>query len=87
VTRGDRALRDHAEAILEHELGRAHKSLASLPEKRRLALEAEAARVVAAVVDSMLEEARREPSLAQALASIYGREPAWEPRLVSWAAD
>ena len=28
-----------------------------------------------------------EPSLARALASIYGPEPAWEPRVVSWAAD
>jgi hypothetical protein len=43
--------------------------------------------VIAAVVDSMVEEARREPSLAQALASIYGVEPGWEPRLVSLAAD
>jgi len=87
VTRGHRALRDHAEAILDHELRRAHKSLAGLPEERRSALEEEAARVVAAVVGSMIQEARREPSLARALASIYGTEAAWEPRLVSWAAD
>jgi hypothetical protein len=87
VTRGNRAFRDHAEAILEHELRRAHKSLAGLPEERRSALEEEAARVIAAVVDTMIQEARREPSLARALASIYGTEPAWEPRLVSWAAD
>ena len=87
MTRGDRALRDHAEAILEHELRRARKSLAGLPEERSSALEKEAARVIAAVVDSMIQEARREPSLARALASIYGTEAAWEPRLVSWAAD
>jgi hypothetical protein len=87
VTRGHRALRDHAQAILEHELRKAHKCLASVPEERRSALEEEAARVTAAVVDSMIEEARREPSLARALASIYGTEPAWEPRLVSLAAD
>jgi glutamyl-tRNA reductase len=87
VTRSHRALRDHAEAILEHELRRAHKSLAGLPEERRSALEAEAARVVTAVVDSIIQEARREPSLARALASIYGTEATWEPRLVSWAAD
>jgi hypothetical protein len=87
VTRGDRALRDHAEAILDHELRRARKSLAGLPEERRSALEEEAGRVIAAVVDSMIEEARGEPSLARALASIYGKEPAWEPRLVSLASD
>ena len=87
MTRGDRALHDHAEAILEHELRRAHKSLAGLPEERRSALAEEAARVIVAVVDSIIEESRREPSLARALASIYGTEAAWEPRLVSWAAD
>jgi len=38
-------------------------------------------------VDSIIQEARREPSLARALASIYGTEATWEPRLVSWAAD
>ena len=87
MTRSHRALRDHAEAILEHELRRAHKSLAGLPEERRSALEAEAARVVTALVDAIIQEARREPSVARALASIYGTEVAWEPRLVSWAAD
>ncbi len=39
------------------------------------------------VVDSVLEESRREPALARALGSIYGPEPAWEPRVVSWATD
>ena len=87
MTRGHRALRDHAEAILEHELRRAHKRLEGLPEERRSAVEDVAARVVAAVVDSIIEEARREPSLARALASIYVTEAAWEPRVLSWAAD
>lgn len=87
MTRGHRALREHAAAILEHELRRAHKSLAGLPEERRSALEEEAARVIAAVADSMIQEARREPSLARVLASIYGTEAPWEPRLLSWAAD
>jgi hypothetical protein len=87
VSRSDRAFHDHAEAILEHELGRARKQLAQLPEERRSALEEETARVVRAVVDSMIEESRREPALARALASVYATEPAWEPRLLSWAAD
>ena len=42
---------------------------------------------MAALVDAVIEESRREPSLARALASIYGPEPAWELRVVSWAAD
>ena len=87
MSRRDRAFHRHAQAVLEHELVRARKRLAGLPEARRSALEEASARVVAAIVDSVLEESRREPALARALASIYGREPAWEPRVVSWAAD
>ena len=34
------------------------------------------------MVDSVIEESRHEPSLARALASIYGPEPAWGPRVV-----
>ena len=87
MSRRDRAFHRHAQAVLEHELLRARKRLAGLPETRRSALEEASARVVAAVVDSVLEESRREPALARALASIYGPEPAWEPGVVSWAAD
>ena len=87
MSRRARAFHRHAQAVLDHELLRARKRLADLPEERRVALEEETARVVAAVVDSVLEESRREPALARALGSIYGPEPAWEPRVVSWAAD
>ena len=83
----ERALRRHAQAVLEQELRRARKRLAELPDERCRAFEETTARVVAAVVDSVLDEARREPALARALASIYGPEPAWEPGVVSWAAD
>jgi glutamyl-tRNA reductase len=87
VSRRDRAFHRHAQAVVEHELLRARKRLAALPEERRSALEDVTARVVAAVVDAVLEESRREPALARALASIYDPEPAWEPRAVSWATD
>jgi hypothetical protein len=87
VSRRDRAFHAHAQAVLEHELLRARKRLAALPEDRRSALDDVTARVVAAVVDSMLEESRREPALARALGSIYGPEPVWEPGVVSWATD
>jgi hypothetical protein len=87
VSRRDRAVHDHAQALVEHELLRAQKRLAKLPEGRRSALEEATVRVVASMVDGLLEESRREPALARALASIYGAEPPWEPRLVSWAAD
>jgi len=87
VSRRDRAFHRHAQAVLEHELLRPRRRLAELPEERRSALEDVTARVVAAVVDSVLEESRREPALARALGSIYGPEPAWEPRVFSWATD
>jgi hypothetical protein len=80
-------LHRHAQEVLEQELLRARKRLADLPDERRSALEEATARVVAAVADSMLDESRREPTLARALASIYGPEPAWEPKVFSWAAD
>jgi hypothetical protein len=87
VSPHDRALHRHAQAVLEQELLRARKRLADLPDERRGALEETTARVVAAVVDSVLDESRREPALARALASIYDPEPVWEPKVFSWAAD
>jgi hypothetical protein len=87
VSRRERAFHGHAQVVLEHELVRARRRLAELPEERRSAVEAAAAGTVAAVVDSILEESRREPALARALGSIYGQEPTWEPRVVSWASD
>ena len=87
MSRSGRAFHGHAQDVLEHELRRARKQLAGLPEERRPAVEEVTVRVVTAVVNSVIEESRREPALARALASIYGAEPAWEPRVVSWAAD
>ncbi len=87
MSRRDRAFHRHAQAVLEHELLRARKRFAELPDERRSALEDASARVVAAVVDSVVEESRREPALARALGSIYGPESAWEPRVVAWATD
>jgi hypothetical protein len=87
VSRRDRAFHRHAQVVLEHELVRARKRFAELPAERRHSLEDVTARVVAAVVESVLEEARSEPALARALGSIYDPEPGWEPRVVSWASD
>jgi hypothetical protein len=72
---------------LQHELERARTRLAQLPSEERLTVEQVSASVAAALVDGILEEARKEPSVAQAIASIYGAEPAWEPRAVSCSAD
>ena len=54
---------------------------------QRADVEDVSARVAAALVDVVLERARADPILAQALASIYGPEQAWLPRAVSCAPD
>jgi len=81
------ALRRHAQAVLEHELGRAHGRLAGLPDEGRRSVAEASSRVTAALVDALLAEARREPALAEALASIYGHERRWDPRAALWVAD
>jgi hypothetical protein len=58
--------------VLDHELQRARASLRPLPGDRRRAVEDLAAAVADAVVEGVLDQARREPALAAALASIYG---------------
>jgi hypothetical protein len=87
MSRSTRAFHRHAEAVLDHELHRARGRLARLPAERRRAVEDVSVRVSTALVDCVLERARSDPSLAQALLSIYGAESAWEPRAVSYAAD
>jgi hypothetical protein len=81
------AFQRHARAVLEHELHRARGRLATLPLERRRAVESTSSRVTAALVETLLEEARHEPALAQALVSIYGHERTWEPRAALWLAD
>ena len=58
-----------------------------LPEEHRPAVRQVSARVVTAVVEEVLDKARREPFLAQALLTIYGAEPGRELRVASWGAD
>lgn len=87
MSRSTRALRRHSNEVLDHELDRARPQLARLPSEGKVAVEQVSARVAAALVDSILEEARNEPSLALALVSIYGAEPSWEPRAVWCPAD
>jgi hypothetical protein len=87
VSRSARAFHRHAQAVLDHELRRARGRLGVLPRKRRRAVEEVSSRVAAAVVDGVLEQARIEPSLAEALVSIYDAESPWEPRAVPCVAD
>jgi hypothetical protein len=86
MTSSARLFYRHAEAVLDFELRRARGRLAALPWERRLAVEELSGRIAAALVDGMLEQARNEPSLAQALASIYGDQPR-QVRAVSFAPD
>jgi hypothetical protein len=62
-----RAFHEHADAVVAHELRR-------VPEEQRLSIELVCAQVTAAVVEGVLEDAREEPRLAAALASIYGSD-------------
>ena len=85
MTSNRRAFHRHARAVVDHELRRVRGRLATLEE--RLAVEEVSVRVAAALVDDVLDRARADPILARALASIYGPEPAWQPRAVSCAPD
>lgn len=87
MSHSTRALRRHSHELLDHELGRARAQLARLPSEGRLAVEQVSATIAAALVDGILEEAEKEPSVARALVSIYGAEYVWEPRAVSCPTD
>jgi hypothetical protein len=78
VTRSAHAFHRHAQTVLDHELRRARGRLSVLPPQHQEAVEEASARVASALVDGVLEHARNEPRLAQALVTIYGAEPARE---------
>jgi hypothetical protein len=71
-----RALQSHAEMLLAAELRR-------LPPEQRERVQAACGRVVAAVVDGVLDEARGEPRLAAVLESLYGPRS----RISAWPAE
>jgi hypothetical protein len=70
------AFHEHAAELLDAELAR-------LPPDRCRRLQPVCARVAAAVVEQVLEDALAEPRLAAALASIYGPET----RIPSWPVE
>ena len=82
------AFRRHADDVVERELRRAQGRLAALPRDRREEVEQVALRVAAALVDGVLEQARDEPRLAQALCRIY-HGAAHEPgtRISAWPVE
>ena len=87
MSRPARAFHQHAHAVLDNELRRARRRLAELPGDRRLAVEDVSARVAAALVDGVLEQALEEPSLAHALASIYSSGDPPDLRAVPCSTD
>jgi hypothetical protein len=62
-----RAFHEHANTVVARELRR-------VPEEQRTRIAALCARVAAAVVEGVVEDAHEEPRLAAALASIYGSD-------------
>jgi hypothetical protein len=81
------AFHRHAEIVVEHELRRARRRLAGLPHNRRGEVKELALRVAIELVDGMLDEAREDPILEQALRSIYGPALARELRALSCVSD
>jgi hypothetical protein len=74
--------------VVEHELRRARRRLAGLPHNRRGEVKELALRVAIELVDGMLDEAREDPILEQALRSIYGPPPMGrELRALSCVSD
>jgi hypothetical protein len=65
-----RGLHVHARALLDGELRRRRGMLGRLPGDGRASVEATAGAAVAAVVEALLAEARRDPRVADALAAI-----------------
>jgi hypothetical protein len=74
------AFQRHARVVVEYELRRAGRPLGALPAEGRRSVEDVSSRVASALVDALLADAGQEPALAEALASIYGRDGAREPR-------
>ena len=74
------ALHTHAEIVVEHELRRSRRRLAGLPPNRRGEVEELALRVANELVDAVLDQARQDPILEQALRSIYGPRRDSSPR-------
>ena len=75
-----RAFHEHAEDVLARELRR-------VPEDQRSRIAAACAQVTAAVVEGVLEDARGEPRVAAALASIYGSDGVPTTTIAPWLVE
>jgi hypothetical protein len=75
-----RAFHEHAVEVLARELRRA-------PEEQRSRIAAVCAQVTAAVVEGVLEDARGEPRVAAALASIYGSDSVPTTTIAPWPVE
>ena len=81
------AFHRHAEIVVEHELRRARRRLAGLPHDRRGEVEELVLRIASELVDGVLDQARQDPILGQALRSVYGPAIARELRVLSCVSD
>ena len=87
MTHSARDVHRHAESLLDHELQRAQAALSRLPSAGRKRVERASAQVAAALADSLLEQAGREPRVAEALVAIYGDAARREVPAVPCPAD
>jgi len=81
------AFHRHAEIVVGQELVRARRRLAGLPPNRRGEVEELVLRVASELVDGVLDQARQDPILGQALRSIYGPGMARDLRALSCVSD
>ena len=81
------AFHRHAEIVVGQELVRARRRLAGLPPNRRGEVEELVLRVASELVDGVLDQARQDPILGQALTSIYGPGMARDLRALSCVSD
>lgn len=75
-----RAFHEDAETVLARELRR-------VPAAQRSSIALVCAQVTAAVVESVLEDARQEPRVAAALASIYRSDEEPTTTIVPWLVE
>ena len=74
------AFQEHADDVLARELRR-------VPEEQRTRIAAACAQVTAAVVECVLEDARGEPRVGAALASIYGSDEVPTTTIAPWLVE
>ena len=87
VDRSECVRRKFARHVILEKVRRARRRLAGLPPNRRGEVEELVLRVASELVDGVLDQARQDPILGEALRSIYGSAMGRELRAFSCVSD